>query len=125
MQAFLFACYSHFPKSSYVLESLPYGLYLSLTPSLPPSLISSLPPLSIHPCLPPSATPNPPSPCMCYSNIAARTQCFSMPQDRTEHYSMAELIYWLRATVGPTLGGSVGVLIGHRGIGACISVSSG
>lgn len=83
-----------FPKALYVLESLPYGLYLSLPPSLPPSLISSLPPLSIHPSLPPSATPNPPSPCMCYSNIAARTQCFSMPQDRQS------ITAWLSLSIG-------------------------
>lgn len=50
---------------------------------------------------------------------------FQHATGQTEHYSMAELIYWLRATVGPTLGESVGILIGHRGIGACISVSSG
>lgn len=38
---------------------------------------------------------------------------------------MAELIYWLRATAGPALGASVGILIGHRGIGVCVSLSSG
>lgn len=40
------------------------------------------------------------------------------------HYSMAEFIYWLRATISPALQASVGVVIGNRGIEVCISLSS-
>lgn len=82
MQAFLFACYSHFPKSSLCpwvpsVRDVP----LPIPPSIPWSLVSSLSPLSIHPSLP-LLPPAPPSSNMCYSNVAARTQCFSLPQDR-------------------------------------------
>lgn len=96
MQAFLFARYSHFPKSSLCpwvpsVRDVPLPLSPSIHPLIPCFL--SFP--SIHPSFPrPSATPAPPSPNMCYSNIAARTQCFSMPQDRQS------ITAWVSLSIG-------------------------
>lgn len=73
------------PPSLPASLSLSSPLYPSLDPSfsLYPSILSSL--CSPHPL---------PSPNMCYSNIAARTQCFSMPQDRQS------ITAWLSPSIG-------------------------
>lgn len=88
---FFCAFYSHFPKSS-LCPWVPSvkDIALPLSPLIPYFL--SFP--FIHPSFPPSATPTPTTPNMCYSDIAARTRCFSMPRDRQS------ITAWLSLSIG-------------------------
>lgn len=98
--------YSSFTIQAFLcmLQSLSQKLFMSLSPfskgCTPPSLSLSLHP-SIDLSFPLYATilaslcfnpPTPPS--MCYSNIVARTQCFSMPLDRQS------ITAWLSLSIG-------------------------
>lgn len=93
------------------------SFYPGLTPSLPPL---SIPSFSLCHLTPPFLH-------MYYSNIGfgSRYTLFQHATGQDEHYSTTELIYWLRATICSALTRSIGLLIGHRGTEACISLSFG
>lgn len=136
---FLCILYSHFPKSSLcpwvpsvkdvaiLLPSLSLALSLSIPyflsfPFIPPSIHPSFLPFS---SLPAPAAPAPSTPNMCYSDTAARTLCFSMPRDRQSITAWLSLSIGSEPPLAQPFGASVGVLIGHKGIGVCVSLSSG
>lgn len=138
-------CFATRPFSVHSIESLSQKLFLSLSPfskgcSRPPAspLSLSLDPLfslcslhpSIHPpflpFLPaPASPPTPTTPNMCFSDTPAGTWCFSKPQDRQSITAWLSLSIGSEPPLAQPFGAGVGVLIGHKGIGVCVGLSSG